>query len=266
MLVRRLKLLARTFGIRGLLLAIAALVTKRVTYLTVRDRNCKHPLRLRILWSDPWVYKQVFVEKEYDFLAATPPNVIVDAGANIGLASVYFAHKYPNAKIIAIEPERGNFELLQANTAAYPGVIALQAALWGTNAELDLIDPGLGTWGYTTDERDHAGGLPGTTRHTVPAITVDKLMQDFGLSKIDILKIDIEGAEREVFADTSAWIDKVDAIIVELHERMKPGCNRSFYCGSLGFDNEWQRGENIYLSRANSLLSPPHGSGGRRLA
>ena len=66
---------------------------------------------------------------------------------------------------------------------------------------------------------------------------------------IDILKIDIEGAEKEVFSDTSAWIEKVDSIIIELHERMKPGCISSFYAGSRGFNKEWRQGENIYLSR-----------------
>jgi hypothetical protein len=85
-------------------------------------------------------------------------------------------------------------------------------------------------------------------------MTVDKIMQDYNLEKVDILKIDIEGAEKEVFTDTSSWIEKVNSIIIELHERMKAGCNRSFYCGSNGFDNEWKQGENVYLSRGNYLI------------
>ena len=95
--------------------------------------------------------------------------------------------------------------------------------------------------------------LPGVSSenvcHVVKAMTVDKIIEDFGIDRINILKIDIEGAEKEVFADSSAWIESVDALIVELHERMKPGCNRSFYLGSNGFDHEWSQGENIYLSR-----------------
>ncbi len=82
-------------------------------------------------------------------------------------------------------------------------------------------------------------------------MTIDKIMEDYALTKIDILKIDIEGTEREVFSDTSSWIEKIDSIIIELHERMKAGCNRSFFLGSNGFDREWQQGENIYLSRGN---------------
>jgi hypothetical protein len=65
--------------------------------------------------------------------------------------------------------------------------------------------------------------------------------------------MDIEGAEREVFSDATPWIYKVDSIIIELHERMKAGCNRSFYCGTNGFDHEWIQGENICLSRGHCL-------------
>jgi len=82
---------------------------------------------------------------------------------------------------------------------------------------------------------------------------MDSVIDEYRLDKIDILKIDIEGAEKEVFADTSSWIEKVDAIIVELHEHMKSGCVRSFYNGSNGFEHEWRKGENVYLSRGASL-------------
>ena len=82
---------------------------------------------------------------------------------------------------------------------------------------------------------------------------------DIILDHVDFLKIDIEGAEREVFSDTSSWIEKVDSIIIELHEHLKAGCNRSFFCGSNGFDNEWLQGENVYLSRNNSITRPTFG-------
>jgi hypothetical protein len=104
-----------------------------------------------------------------------------------------------------------------------------------------------------TENDNSSETLPANARHKVMAMTVDKIMNDYNLEKIDILKIDIEGAEKEVFSNASSWIEKVDAIIVELHERRKTGCRRSFYCGSNGFDNEWHQGENIYLSRGNCL-------------
>ena len=102
-----------------------------------------------------------------------------------------------------------------------------------------------------TAMKHSSGNLHSNICHTVMGMTIDKIMKDYSLAKIDILKVDIEGAEKEVFSETSSWIEKVDSIIIELHERMKVGCNRSFYCGSNGFENEWIQGENVYLSRGS---------------
>jgi hypothetical protein len=86
-------------------------------------------------------------------------------------------------------------------------------------------------------------------------MTVDTIMREHGIDHIDVLKVDIEGAEREVFRDPSSWIDKVDTLIVELHERLKLGCNRSFYNGTNGFDDEWVQGENVYLTRSGGCVA-----------
>jgi len=67
---------------------------------------------------------------------STEPDVIVDAGANIGLASICFANKYANATIIAVEPEQSNFELLEENVAPYPNIVPVQAALWYEDSEV----------------------------------------------------------------------------------------------------------------------------------
>ncbi len=254
---RKLRMYLKIVGVRGLLSALSAWVTNSTVLFKSRRRDCGSPIRLRLLSSDVPTYKQVFLDQEYDFLVETDPKVIIDAGANIGLASLYFADKYPEAKIIAVEPEQNNFELLTENVAPYPNIIPVQAALWHRNEEINLVDPGLGKWGFMTETKESsenlAENLAAHPCHTVTAMTVDRIMQDHDLSRIDVLKVDIEGAEREVFSDTSSWLGKVDSIIVELHERMKTGCNRSFYCGSNGFDSEWRQGENVYLSRRNCI-------------
>ena len=219
----------------------------------VNRQELKAPIYLRLGTSDLETYEQVFTDQEYDFIMHTPPKTIVDAGANIGLASIYFAARYPESKIIAIEPEESNFELLKKNVKPYENIIPLQAALWDKNEEIDLVDPGLGKWGFMTEEKDSQEKPLADLCHQVQGMTVDSIIEEYALSKIDILKIDIEGAEKEVFNDTSAWIRDVNAMIVELHERMKSGCNRSFYNGSNGFDNEWHQGENVYLSRKDYL-------------
>ncbi len=252
-MIRSIRKYLSIAGFSGLLKVIGAKVTNSTVYLKIVRQDCKYPIRLRISSSDIPTYYQVFIKQEYDFLVKTQPGVIIDAGANIGLTSIYFANKYPGARIVALEPEQSNFELLKINTAQYPNIVPVQAALWDKNEAINLVDPGLGKWGFMTEKNDSSKSLTAKHCHSVPAMTVDKIMQDYNLEKIDILKIDIEGAEKEVFGDTSSWIEKVDSIIIELHERNKEGCNRSFYCGSNGFDIEWKQGENVYLSKGDCL-------------
>jgi tRNA G46 methylase TrmB len=115
----------RILGLSGLLCVIKAKVTNSTVYFKLKRQDCKFSLCLRIPSSDVPTYEQVFIDKEYDFLVKKQPKVIVDAGANIGLASIYFANKYPDAKIIAIEPEQSNFELFKENVAPYPHIIPI---------------------------------------------------------------------------------------------------------------------------------------------
>ena len=69
--------------------------------------------------SDAKVFLQVWLNNEYDIPLKSEAEVIIDAGANIGLASLYFKDKYPKASIYAIEPEKGNFDQLVKNTMYY---------------------------------------------------------------------------------------------------------------------------------------------------
>src|SRR6266850_283034 len=248
-----IKLSLRVAGFTGLFYAIKGTVMHSEVTLNMKRKDIKFPISLRVPSSDIPTYRQVFINQDYDFLVETPPKVIVDAGANIGLASVYFANKYPGAMIIAIEPEHDNFELLKRNVEPYRNVIPIHSALWNRNETIKLVDPGIGYWGFMTEETNTSENTLGKFSHTVKATTLGNIIADYQLNKIDILKIDIEGAEKEVFEDTSSWIGKVEALIIELHEHMKPGCNRSFYNGTNGFDDEWKQGENVYLAKGKYL-------------
>jgi FkbM family methyltransferase len=249
-MLNSLKYYYSMFGINGVVSAIKAKLPGLDTFMMKVDRDdIKFPFYLRFNTSDVPTFDQIFMAQEYDFKVKSPPKIIVDAGANIGLTSILFANRYPEAKIIAIEPETSNYEMLKMNVAPYSNIFPMKVALWNENDEINLVDPGFGKWGFMTQGVEYEGDVT----HKVKSLTVDKIMEDNGIDKIDILKIDIEGAEREVFMNSSSWIKNVDSLIVELHERMKAGCNRSFYNASNGFDEEWQHGENIYLSRANYL-------------
>lgn len=244
------------FGFDGMVTAIKAGLSGSNDLITVQRPGISHPFYLRCHTSDIPTYDIVFTGGEYDLHVAENPKVIIDAGANIGLASIFFANRFPAAKIIAIEPEESNFQMLKKNVQPYSNITPLNVALWDKNEDISLVDPGLDKWGFMTKSDDGTAGSTADNAkvcHRVKGMTVDRIMDDFGISRIGILKIDIEGAEREVFTDSSAWIERVDALIVELHDRMKSGCCRSFYHGTNGFDTEWSHGESVYLGRRNCI-------------
>lgn len=242
-------------GLRGLLSAARGKAARTPMLLEMRRPDVRFPFFLRVPTSDVCVFEQVLIHGEYDFEVERAPATIIDAGANIGLASIFFANRFPEARIVAIEPEEGNFDILVKNVAPYGNIVPLRAALWHENRKIHLVDPCLGHWGFMTQDAGDGEKRFGRTLDLVQALTMDRILRDHGIDHVDILKIDIEGAEREVFRDPSAWLDKVDALIVELHERLKPGCNRSFYASTHGFDREWLQGENVYLARSRSCLA-----------
>jgi FkbM family methyltransferase len=245
----------RSLGVRGLSAAIKGKVLHRPALLTVTRPDLKAAIVLRVPSADFATYRQIFDRREYDFAVSNPPRTIVDAGAHIGLASVWFANRFPDARIVAVEPDAENFELLRHNAAAYPQIEPVQAALWSVETELDLVDPGLGTWGFMTSPVGDPSP-PGEHRQRVRALTIDALMREHRLDHIDVLKLDVEGAEREVFTAAGPWLEGTDLLIVELHERLKVGCNRAFYGATAGFDQEWFRGENVYVARRRAGARP----------
>lgn len=250
----------KLLGLNSFFYALIGKLTKTETHRLIQVKDIASPIVLRIPSSDFGAFKQIFTHKEYLFKSVIEPKFIIDAGANIGLASIYFANIFPNAKIFSIEPEEKNFSILERNVKPYINITPIKAALWNKVGVISLTDPGLGHWGFMTQQ---SSGLienvsESTTAPaiaTVPAVTIDSIMSEYKIDNIDILKIDIEGAEKEVFESSESWLVKVNSIIAELHEHMKPGCTRSFYNGTNGFEIEWRRGENIYLSR-RAFIAP----------
>lgn len=238
----------RTLGPKGIGHLLHAYAFPSSAMRQIHHPGLKHSFHLRIGSADVLTYRQVFVDEEYAFEPTHTPRSIIDAGANIGLASLYFANRFPNASIISVEPEEHNYRLLEKNVSAYPQIKTVQAAVWRDNEEISVVDPGLGEWGYQTAAG--AGLLASRPRHAVQGLTIDRLMADHGIEFVDILKIDIEGAEKEVFEDPSLWINRVGILIIELHEHLKIGCSRNFYNATNHFSSEWLQGENVFLTRS----------------
>jgi FkbM family methyltransferase len=232
----------QAFGARGILLAAKARLTDSQVETTVKAKGIPHPLHLRVGASDGTIFEQIFVERQYDLDFGRRPATIVDAGANIGLASVFYANKFPEAKIIAIEPDADNFRMLEMNTAPYSHVTPVKAAVWNVDGQMGIDDPGWGTAGFRISEISHIRG-------EVPAITIETVMKEHAIDYIDLLKIDVEGAEKEIFESDARWIDKVGVIVIELHDRFKAGCSRSVYLATQDFHSEVSWGELSVFSR-----------------
>ena len=214
---------------------------------TARYRIRFYPLTARFGTTDAAVLEHVLIDKEYDIdYGSMHPRLIIDSGANVGYASVFFARKFPDADIYSVEPGDSNFKVLQRNTSRYPRVRPLKKGLWHTSGTLRIVDSGQGEWAFMTKE----AGTGLSKERTVEAITIDDIVRLSGHDTIDILKLDIEGAEKELFTGDCPWLAKVNMIIIELHDRMKEGSNTAFYAATekYGFRREL-RGENVILRR-----------------
>lgn len=244
----------RLFGLRGVLLAARARLFRQQSEVAATVSCAKYPVYLRLRTSDISVFRQVLLMREYDAEFSKSPRVIIDAGANIGLTSVFYANKYPQATILAIEPESSNFEILKRNTEAYPNITAIHAALWKGSGQISVIDPGHGHYGFrTVDVTD--GTREASDCNYVQSLTVDNLIADYNLKFIDILKIDIEASEKEVFDNSATWIDCVGVVVVELHDHLRVGCARSVYLSTRDFELEWRKGETVFLARKEFVVS-----------
>lgn len=235
------------FGPHGVFLVAKAKLLRRSSEVTVAVDGVSHPIHLRLRTTDVSTFIEIIVNREYDWDPPNAPRIIVDAGANIGLSSIFYANKHPEARIIAVEPEQSNFEMLTKNTRPYPNILAIHAALWKENKTLNISDPGQGQWGFQTKEEPEPCTSEMGTR--VRGMTLDRLMDECGIDYIDVLKIDIEGSEKEVFENSVRWIDRVGMIAVELHDRFKSGCSSSVYSATKDFEVSRPKGETIFFAR-----------------
>lgn len=219
-----------------------------IYYQLIIKKNCnlkigflKHPFSLRKgNYSDLATLKEVLIRKEYEIDISFEPRRIIDGGANIGLTSIFFANKYPNADIISIEPDTDNFHLLQKNTSVYEKVKPENSAIWNRKAFLKVVDNGWGTDGYNVVE------VPADENLSLIATSVTEIMIKNNWDEIDILKLDVEGSEKEIFSNGyEFWLPKTKVLIVETHDRFKKGCSRAvftalskydFSCGIKGFN------------------------------
>jgi FkbM family methyltransferase len=181
--------------------------------------------------ADEGVFHQIFVNQDYnlarlgrgkqleDYLRRIAPAkpLILDCGANIGAAAVWFAGCYPHARIVAIEPDPANLALLVRNCQGLD-VEPVAGAISCRRETLYLTDPGHGEWGYRTEEHPPSSPRAPTTE----AYPVGHFLRAYPEHVPFIVKIDIEGGEDRLFRDDTTWIEAFPLLIIELHDWLLP--------------------------------------------
>jgi FkbM family methyltransferase len=225
----------------------------RVREIALDVPGIRRGVRMRLGGSDPEIFRQIFVARDYDHAMPDDVRVVIDAGANVGYASLWFAARFPQAQIVAIEPDRGNFRQIATNCRGLDRIGLIEAALWSHDGTIGLQTStkegmlpamALQTW-------ETGAAEAGENTRPVPAVSVTSLKKHFGIDRIDVFKIDIEGAEREVFgAGDRSWIDEVRCFIIEVHEFFRPGARKAVFDALPASHYEIvTRGENIYFYR-----------------
>lgn len=198
-----------------------------INEITIPVEGLEKDVICRLRDTDPEVFNQVFVHNEYQHpMLPETAHFILDAGANVGYSVLFFRRLYPDATILALEPDPVNYQMLCKNCDHLSNVILLNAALWKVNTKLELSftnEAGhkLNSWGVQTHE---ITTLNANSSDLTDAYDVPTLMKKYGVTEIDICKVDIEGAEKEVFENPNAdWYDKVKLFTLETHERFATG-------------------------------------------
>ena len=217
--------------------------------------------------SDEVVIKQTFVDQQYDlrrirrapelleFVQWQEANhlrpLVVDAGANIGATPIYFMANFPRALVVAIEPDCENFELLSKNVTGL-NVEPIRGAISSVAGRNRVFDPGEGYCGYRTQSVAQTDA----DTDTVPGITINDIYATHPSPFFPfIVKVDIEGAEMDLFSGNTEWVARTPLLIIELHDWLLPkgGPSRSFLQCISKLDRDFVYiGENVF-SIANDL-------------
>lgn len=212
-------------------------------------KKLKFPIEIRNNPYDYATFEEVLLREDYNLDLGYNPLTIIDGGANIGLTSAYLASKYPMASIVSLEPEQDNFQLLVKNTQYYNNIKPVKAGVWSKKAKLVIKDNGSGNNAFTVEET--------TTEDetAILAFSISDIMRQNDWKSIDLLKMDIEGSEKIVFeSNVDDWLPLTRTLVIELHDRMVPGCAEVFFSKLEKYKFSWvEKGENMICR--NTILT-----------
>lgn len=198
------------------------------------------------------LYKDIFIHRIYHFEAQRPDPFILDCGSNIGMSILYFKHVYPKARVIGFEPDPVIFPYLQENITRndLKDVQLVQAALAAKEGTLTFYSDG--KYGSTIAEHLPADIPEDWTRHEVPCVR----LRNYLTEPVDFLKVNIEGAEWEVLADSEDRLRQVREMVIEYHHL--PGLPRTLHeILALLHRQRFEYLVNDFDSETNGNVRPP---------
>jgi FkbM family methyltransferase len=162
--------------------------------------------------TDLLVLEQVFLDREYHLEPVHPVEYVVDLGSNIGVTAMYWAQRYPRAKLVLVEPDPDNFKLLRKNTAAFRDrCLLLQAAVSNQRGQASFFRSSR-EYNHSMIRMDDC-----VSEIQVRALTVSDVIDAAGFPRVDLLKMDIEGGEELVMPTIRQWKHIPRSLIAEVH-------------------------------------------------
>ncbi len=193
-------------------LSVAHIANLGPAFWRGRPEQLEHDVTLRLRGSSDFaVFKDIFIAQPYACLRdLADVSVVLDLGANVGLSAAYFLNLFPNSRVLAVEPDERNVAVCRLNLSGYGDrATVLQGAAWSECGYVNLLR------GEFRDGREWATQVAAGDGD-VKAWDMPALIAMAG-APIDLLKVDIERAETELFSGDVHWLDSVRNICIELH-------------------------------------------------
>lgn len=181
----------------------------------LRFDNKKRIVFLRTYCGDLDIFYEMFFKKAYEFPFANYPRLIMDIGANIGLATLYFLNRFPDSKVISLEPDPANIEVFKKNLSLEiddKKVFITEAALGNKDGHMFISKPVLKYNPKILEDQNSD-----EEKIEVKVSSMNSFLEKYSVDRIDILKMDIEGSEVPLFSADTTWLKMVREIIMEVH-------------------------------------------------
>jgi len=204
------RLLCRALGLAGALRVVQEKL-KGAKSVQVRVKNIPQPILARMNNSDLPMLAEVLCSPECEVDLSWSPRTVLDLGANIGLTAIKLKGQFPDARLIAVEPDPGSAQVCRANLSRMDGAVVLEMAIgWGggtvrcTNPEA----PSISRRFESCDVDD---------RGAIQAISIREILDQYQCRSPVLVKMDIEGAEASCFEHSGSWLPAVQGVLVEAH-------------------------------------------------